>query len=110
MKFWYKDRDFPEIKRPIVGEPAEILAYIPNPKELEKVIQAHNEDVDYLSDRLNEARDEVMDLRVELDRVWRSVLDISDMSCCENSKYPGCVACAAIDLLVHADRFPKSHK
>jgi hypothetical protein len=45
---WYKDRDFPELKRDIQNEPSEILAIIPDPKQLEAVVKAHNDEVQYL--------------------------------------------------------------
>jgi hypothetical protein len=43
---WYKDRDFPELKREVQGEPGEILAVIPDPKHLEAVVKAHNEELE----------------------------------------------------------------
>ena len=43
---WYKDRDFPELKREREGEPNEILAVIPDPKHLDAVIKAHNDEMD----------------------------------------------------------------
>lgn len=42
---WYKDKDFPELKRDLDDGSNEILAVIPNPKELDAVIKAHNEEV-----------------------------------------------------------------
>jgi predicted nucleic acid-binding Zn-ribbon protein len=43
---WYKDRYFPELKREVQGEPAEILAVIPDSKHIEAVIKAHHEEMD----------------------------------------------------------------
>lgn len=54
---WYKDRDFPELKRDVQNEPSEILAIIPNPKELDAVIKAHNEEVLELLNLAEEWRD-----------------------------------------------------
>jgi hypothetical protein len=42
---WYKDRDFPELKRDLCYEPSEILAIIPDPKQLDRVIEVHNEEI-----------------------------------------------------------------
>lgn len=60
---WYKDRDFPELKREVQGEPGEILAVIPKEEDLLRVITAHEEEINalkkyyeeqvrYLNDRL----------------------------------------------------------
>ena len=42
---WYKDRDFPELKRDVHNESSEILAIIPDPKQLDAVIKAHNDEI-----------------------------------------------------------------
>jgi predicted nuclease with TOPRIM domain len=43
---WYKDRDFPELKREIQGNPSEILAIITNHEHLDAVVKAHNEEIE----------------------------------------------------------------
>lgn len=42
---WYKDRSFPELKRETDNGPNEILATIPNVADIERVINAHNEEL-----------------------------------------------------------------
>lgn len=39
MDSWYKDRDFPEVKE----SNADIIAVIENPKQLQRVIDTHNQ-------------------------------------------------------------------
>ena len=45
---WYRDRDFPEVKRPRFNEPAEILAVVPDTQDLDRIIKAHNDEMDFL--------------------------------------------------------------
>jgi len=54
---WYKDRDFPELKRDVHNEPSEILATILNPRELDAVVKAHNDEVLALLNLAEEWRD-----------------------------------------------------
>lgn len=54
---WYKDRDFPELKRDDGDGSCEILAVIPNPKQLDAVVKAHNDEVLALLNLAEEWRD-----------------------------------------------------
>jgi hypothetical protein len=54
---WYKDRDFPELKRDDGDGSCEILAVILDPKELDRVIKAHNDEVKELLSIAEEWRD-----------------------------------------------------
>src|SRR5271167_3701869 len=58
---WYKDRDFPEVKRD-----GEILAYIPDPKELERIVEVHNQDIDYLMGIIEDKRELTRELDIAL--------------------------------------------
>jgi predicted nuclease with TOPRIM domain len=77
---WYKDRDFPELKREIQGEPSEILAIIPNHEHLDAVVKAHNEEIEEIL-RLAEIwkkgyEDETMRLKrkiIELEQIVESL-------------------------------------
>ena len=51
---WYKDRDFPEIKRPIAGGPADIVGIVESRESLDKIIKTHNEEVEALQFRVTE--------------------------------------------------------
>jgi rubrerythrin len=64
---WYKDRDFPEVKRTVSGEPAEILAVIEDPKQLEKIVKVHNDEVETLWIRVKELEAEVKRLHDKYD-------------------------------------------
>lgn len=74
---WFKDRDFPEVKRSVLGEPSEILAHVPDPKQLERIIEVHNDSVAYGMDRLEEANDEIRDLRSEVVRYKAALIVIA---------------------------------
>lgn len=39
---WYKDRDFPEIKRGVYNSSADILAVVPDEKQLLNLVNEHN--------------------------------------------------------------------
>jgi hypothetical protein len=48
-RYWYKDRDFPEIKAPVQGSSADILAVCEDPLGLQRLIAEHNGVVDELA-------------------------------------------------------------
>jgi len=77
---WYKDRDFPELKRDVHNEPSEILAIIPNPKELDAVIKAHNDEVLQLLNLAEEWRDAYNDetkrLKIENVHLKQTIEDL----------------------------------
>jgi hypothetical protein len=77
---WYKDRDFPELKRDVQNEPSEILAVIPNPKELDLVIKAHNDEVLELLNLAEEWRDsynkETRRLKIEIIQLKQIIEDL----------------------------------
>jgi hypothetical protein len=50
---WYKDRDFPEVKE----SNADIVAYIPRTKDLERVIRQYNALIDIIDQKNREIRD-----------------------------------------------------
>jgi uncharacterized protein YukE len=50
----------------------------------------------------SEMRAEMEKLKEDLRRLRNAISEIAEMSCCEKAKYPGCTACAAIDLMAHA--------
>ena len=66
---WYKDRSFPELKRDMDNGPSEILAVIPNAKELDAVIKAHNDEIReilFLAEQWKEAyNNETRRLKIE---------------------------------------------
>lgn len=77
---WYKDRDFPELKRDVHNEPSEILAVIPNPKELDAVIKAHNDEVLALLELAEEWREaynnETKRLKIENVHLKQTIEDL----------------------------------
>lgn len=77
---WYKDRDFPELKRDVHNEPSEILAVIPNPKELDAVIKAHNDEVLALLELAEEWRDsygkETRRLKIEIIQLKQTIEEL----------------------------------
>lgn len=93
---WFKDRDFAEVKREVQNEPSEILAHIPDPKQLERVVEVHNQhinawqaaytnlleeynkSVNALVDRYDEASDEINDLRTEVNKYKEALEAIRD--------------------------------
>jgi len=82
MSRWYKDRDFPEIKCTRFNDSSEILAVVPNPKQLERLIEVHNEVVDenqYLKESLTrmyghqkEILNVVVEIRKELEKITKA--------------------------------------
>jgi len=86
---WYKDRSFPELKRDVDNGPSEILAVIPNPKQLDAVIKAHNDEVLALLNLAEEWRDsynqETRRLKIENIQLKQRLEDVeSDL---EDLKY-----------------------
>jgi hypothetical protein len=79
---WYKDRDFPELKRERDGEPNEILAVIPDPKQLDAVIKAHNDEMDEIL-KLAETwkkgyQDEVRRLKIKVVELEQTVESLTN--------------------------------
>jgi Ni,Fe-hydrogenase maturation factor len=77
---WYKDRDFPELKREVQGEPGEILAVIPDPKQLDAVVKAHNDEMDEIL-KLAETwkkgySDEVHRLKIKVTNLEQTVKEL----------------------------------
>lgn len=63
---WYKDRDFPEIKRSRYNEPSEILAVVENPKDLLRLIEVHNSDINDYEEALRDKRRLTRELDIAL--------------------------------------------
>jgi hypothetical protein len=87
---WYKDRDFPELKREVQGEPGEILAHIHDPKQLDAVVKAHNDEMDELL-RIAETwkkgyEDEVRILKIRLANLKQTVEGLQEELDAERSK------------------------
>lgn len=87
---WYKDRDFPELKRDVQNEPSEILAVIPHPKELDRVVKAHNDEVLELLNLAEEWRDsytkETRRLKIEIIQLKQIIEDLQEEGYLEKEK------------------------
>ena len=82
---WYKDRDFPELKRERDNDSNEFLAIIHDPKQIEAVINAHNEELNEIlklaEDWKKAYNDETKRLKIENVQLKQIIEDL------ENSKY-----------------------
>jgi hypothetical protein len=71
-RVWYKDRDFPEIKGGVMGCSAEIIAVVPDLKQLQVLVEEHNDAVLQLAEAnfdLTKSRDELAKLQRENERL-----------------------------------------
>jgi hypothetical protein len=63
---WYMDRDFPEIKIPRSGEPAEIFPVTSDRSHIQKIIDAHNTEIDAKDEEIAILRHQKEKLKVAL--------------------------------------------